>query len=756
MPPAAINVWTPIGPTGIGSNGGSATGVLFHIAIPGANSQVVYVSSPTSGVWATEDHCASWRDAHGNLPTLTVVGLAVDAGNPDHVYAAIAGDGVYASFDGGGTWVKWGGPSSLPAITELIVDPTDGQHLYLRTFDGIYRSTDGGATWQLLLACQASHLILGPSGGDVLYVGIPQQGIVRSTDAGGAWSLLTPASGAFDIRVAPSAADESVIYARYRITGSLVEFWSSTDGGSTWAQVSTTDQYISVILADPAEANSVYVGGVNLWRSDDGGATWQAKDSPHVDYHMLLFDPNAQSDLYAANDGGLYRSQRAENWNFVVDGVANIEFYDLAVSATEPELTIGGTQDNGTLLTSGSTAHWREITGGDGATVAIDPTNAQVMYAMDQYASSIVRSSDGGATFTGIANGLPGGSAGANLHFGPNPEDPSELLACVGPLWHTEVSNIDWVPIFTPPGAPDEGVDCYAVARDNTYYAGTNKGRIYVGVDGENWELGFAHPSGVAVTDLVVDPNDAATVLYAAFGGGADRVYRFHRIGPPAAVVSVAAKASASRPRVDLSFGLLRALGGATGILTPIRMDNGSTLPAGLGVNSLAVDAMRPVTIYAGTNRGVYRATSTGGTTWTWRDYNAGFPPADVRALRVQASTGVLRAGTFGRSAYEVSTDAPVGSLLNAAGRVTFLRAHDVGTGWGSPPNTLDAEVIVLLDTVPWMSFGFQLREDSERPTREEMLALLRAAFVDDTAISIDYIRTAPRVGVVIRVARVN
>jgi hypothetical protein len=34
------------------------------------------------------------------------------------------------------------------------------------------------------------------------------------------------------------------------------------------------------------------------------------------------------------------------------------------------------------------------------------------------------------------------------------------------------------------------------------------------------------------------------------------------------------------------------------------------------------------------------------------------------------------------------------------------------------------------------------------------MLALLRAAFVDDTPVSIDYVRTAPRAGTAIRVAR--
>ena len=115
-----------------------------------------------------------------------------------------------------------------------------------------------------------------------------------------------------------------------------------------------------------------------------------------------------------------------------------------------------------------------------------------------------------------------------------------------------------------------------------------------------------------------------------------------------------------------------------------------------------------------------------------------------------------MRAATFGRSAYQVLTDAPVGSLLNTSGRITFLRAHDVGTGFGRPPNVLDGEVVCLLDSIPWMSFGFQLRADDERAPRRQMVALLRAAFVAELPVSIDYVRTAPRVGTVIRVARIN
>jgi hypothetical protein len=42
--------------------------------------------------------------------------------------------------------------------------------------------------------------------------------------------------------------------------------------------------------------------------------------------------------------------------------------------------------------------------------------------------------------------------------------------------------------------------------------------------------------------------------------------------------------------------------------------------------------------------------------TWFWRPYNNGMPPADVRDLEVHPSTGIMRAFTYGRSAFEVTT----------------------------------------------------------------------------------------------------
>jgi hypothetical protein len=567
--------------------------------------------------------------------------------------------------------------------------------------------------------------------------------------------VLTPglAGSAFDVRVAPSAADPAVVYARNRVPApTLNEIWGSEDGGASWTLRSTPGVYLSVIKADATAADRVYVAGVDFFRSDDGGATFAGKPGAHVDHHDCVHDPGQPADVYTACDGGLYRATQAEGWTFVADGIANVEFYDLAVATERPELAIGGTQDNGTAIFDGSSLVWGKVSGGDGGTVAIDPGDAQVLYVMNQFAPSVARSADGGASFTNIAAGLPGGAACFNLRFGVDPTDSGRFLACCGALWQTPVPAIAWTQLLVPPGAPAEAVLCFAIARDGTHYAGTNTGRIYVGTATGAWQLGFAHPGGAQVVDLLVDPDDAPTILYGAFNGVGPRVYRFRRTAPP---VVVATPTAAAHSPLQLSFGLLRALGGAPGLLAPTPITAG--LPAGLLVNTLAADPVHPLTIYAGTSRGVYRARSVDdGATWAFDGYDAGLPPADVRALRVQPTTGVMRAATFGRGAYEVLTGPAIGSVLNVSGRITFLRAHDVGTGFGRPPNALDAEVICLLDGVAWLALGFQLRADGERETRAAMLALLRGAFAADAPVSIDYVRTAPRAGTVIRVARID
>lgn len=104
-----------------------------------------------------------------------------------------------------------------------------------------------------------------------------------------------------------------------------------------------------------------------------------------------------------------------------------------------------------------------------------------------------------------------------------------------------------------------------------------------------------------------------------------------------------------------------------------------------------------------------------------------------------------------------VSTVAGFRTNIQAAeGKVTFLRVHDVGTGWGAPPNFLDAEVIVKLDTQQGKAFGFQLRNDSNGAAHGGMLDVLRDAFKNDKTVRIEYINTGFSNSLAIRIIKIS
>lgn len=97
--------------------------------------------------------------------------------------------------------------------------------------------------------------------------------------------------------------------------------------------------------------------------------------------------------------------------------------------------------------------------------------------------------------------------------------------------------------------------------------------------------------------------------------------------------------------------------------------------------------------------------------------------------------------------------------LVTSEGKVTFLRVHERGTGFGPESDKIDVEVVARLDSVPDRGLGFQLRTDENQPVRQGMLGLLRDAFEHDFTARIDYDidQDAGRNnGIIIRVALVK
>ena len=92
---------------------------------------------------------------------------------------------------------------------------------------------------------------------------------------------------------------------------------------------------------------------------------------------------------------------------------------------------------------------------------------------------------------------------------------------------------------------------------------------------------------------------------------------------------------------------------------------------------------------------------------------------------------------------------------IEVTGKITFLRVHDVGTLFG--PDQLDIDAVIQLNGVTTPSYGFQLRTDSNQIARQGMLDLLRDAYTNNWAVTIDYdIPAGKKNAVLFRVALIR
>jgi hypothetical protein len=96
-------------------------------------------------------------------------------------------------------------------------------------------------------------------------------------------------------------------------------------------------------------------------------------------------------------------------------------------------------------------------------------------------------------------------------------------------------------------------------------------------------------------------------------------------------------------------------------------------------------------------------------------------------------------------------------NLLEKTGKIVFLRAHDLGTGFGPPNDQIDVEAVFSLNSIADGAMGFQLRNDNKLPARQAMFSLLRDAFVNNLPVTADFlIDPGKKNGVAIRIALIK
>jgi PKD repeat protein len=415
-PHSQIGNWVSLGPSHIpapGPGGYEGLGRLNTVAFHPTDSNKFYVGSPSGGFWYTSDGGTTWNTSTDTLPTLGVSAIIVDYSNPNKILIGTgdrdAGDasglGVFKSTDGGLSWYPSKTGMSNVMVGNMLQHPTNSQIFLAATSGGVFRSADGGANWTKTKSGNFKDIKFKPGDPNTVYAAI-NASFYKSTDNGITFTQITSGlpSGQQRGVIAVTAANSNYVYflvsdnssgfqGLYRSTNSGLSFntrstspnildWScdgSGTGGQGW--------YDLALVANPTNAEMIYVGGVDVWKSTNGGTSWTINShwyggcsvpAVHADCHYLAYSP-VNSNLYACNDGGIFGTNNGGNtWTYYTETMTIGQIYKLGQSQTVRDEVINGFQDNGTYtyLPGG----WVATGGGDGMECAVDYTNAAYTY----------------------------------------------------------------------------------------------------------------------------------------------------------------------------------------------------------------------------------------------------------------------------------------------------------------------------------------------------------------------------------------
>jgi PKD repeat protein/photosystem II stability/assembly factor-like uncharacterized protein len=404
--------WTNLGPFTL-PNGKEYKGLgrLNAIAFDPVDPNIIWVGSPSGGLWKTTVGGNSWTSSTQDLPSLGVSAILIDHVNPNVMYIGTgdrdagdaAGIGVYRSADGGQTWEPRSSGMGNRVVGRLLMHPTNNLLIFAATNGGLYRTNNGAISWTRVVNGDFKDVVFKPNDPNIVYAS-GNGNFYRSQDAGLTFVQITtglPSSSRAAIAVTP--ANPGYVYVILTNGDSFKGLYRSTNSGQNFTERSTSPNIMSWgcnggdggqawydldIAADPTDSDIIFAGGVNCFKSQSGGTTWNicshwwgdcSVPAVHADLHVLEYNP-LNNRLYAGNDGGVYYSpDQGTSWVLISNGLPISQVYKIGQSATVRDKTVNGYQDNGSSTFMGS--YWQFILGGDGMECAVDPLDANYSYA---------------------------------------------------------------------------------------------------------------------------------------------------------------------------------------------------------------------------------------------------------------------------------------------------------------------------------------------------------------------------------------
>lgn len=179
-----------------------------------------------------------------------------------------------------------------------------------------------GFYWSLLQAItglrQTTGLSVSATNSNVIFFVNRGNELIRTTDGAQTWSPPHPqfTSGSAsdyitDVQIAPD--NPQVAYVTRTETG----VWRTTNGGTTFTQLTNSPHYVAAVGVHPANSAMLYAAGgpdngSGIYKSTDGGATWTEQLAPsavsHLSYNSFVFHPTDANTVFALGFGGVQKT----------------------------------------------------------------------------------------------------------------------------------------------------------------------------------------------------------------------------------------------------------------------------------------------------------------------------------------------------------------------------------------------------------------------------------------------------------------
>jgi photosystem II stability/assembly factor-like uncharacterized protein len=438
---------------------------------------------PGSGLWKSTDGGTTWKKVEKDMPEgpLGRISLAIAPSNGNHVYALIhAKKGIlFESRDLGEKWEKVADTRLINVrpwyFSVIAVSPADENKLYFGSFNlvtsidggktfqtnnrrihpdyhalwidpkdperilqgqdgGALMSTDGGKSWRAFENLPLGQFYQVGIGSDFPYTicgGLQDNngwcGASHSLARGGVtdadWYVVVGGDGEW---VVPAPSDPNIVYADSQ-NGNISRFDRKTklsrnirpylSGASEMspAELKFRFNWTSPIAVSATDANEVYIGGNVVFKSTDGGLHW-APISPDLTRNDKM-------------------KQKASGGPVNLD-LSGAETYDtllsLTISAVDPKVMWAGSDDGLVHLTKDGGNTWTNVSprGAPEWTrvyqIDASPLEAGTAHLvfdahmLGNRRPHVYRTTDFGATWTVIANGLPEDGTAYVVRENPN------------------------------------------------------------------------------------------------------------------------------------------------------------------------------------------------------------------------------------------------------------------------------------------------------------------------------------------------